>query len=67
MCIYATKDDKNQTRHKYCHLEIIYCFTMTQEEKHRVFITNPHNFIPQPHYSSDITGLLKWTIDYKCV
>lgn len=45
---------RTKNPHKYCHLEIIYCFTMTQKRNNikRIFITNPHNFLPQPHYSN---------------
>lgn len=58
--------NQEKNPHKYCHLEIIYCFTMTQKRNNikRIFFTNPHNFLPQLHYSnlSDTTGLLKLTL-----
>lgn len=68
----ATKDKKTQTSQLLPPRDDNLLFYQDLEENiKRIFITNPHHLLLRPHHSnislSDSTGLLKWTIDCKCI
>lgn len=70
--LYATKDNKTQTSQLLPPRDDNLLFYQDLEENiKRIFITNPHHLLLRPHHSnislSDSTGLLKWTIDCKCI
>ena len=70
--LYATKDNKTQTSQLLPPRDDNLLFYQDLEENiKRIFITNTHHLLLRPHHSnislSDSTGLLKWTIDCKCI